>query len=82
MCVSIVYADHVAEPYDADANTIRLPASLRASPHLALAGARAILTELIVPQPRVGAVCWCGEPLLLSAPDHTTQTYEVIHRGT
>lgn len=64
MCVKVYFNRFkVAEPYNASRRTIMLPADL--TTHHALLVVRAILSELAVPQPRVGAVCWCGEDVIV-----------------
>ncbi|WP_146228983.1 hypothetical protein [Streptomyces sp. NWU339] len=60
--MSVVYVLPSARPaFDADARTIQLPTGLPLAHAVTLV--RAILTELVVPQPEAGAVCWCGDPV-------------------
>lgn len=62
MCVHIRFA---ARPgrliYDDHTGVITLPSALDNSHRVT--AARAVLSELHVPQPQFGAVCWCGEPV-------------------
>ncbi len=65
MCVRIRF-NSCATPqiYDADTGTITLPDSV--SPAHIVTAVRAVLSELCVVQPQLGAVCWCGEPVDLT----------------
>lgn len=61
MCVRIRFAVRSAAPiYDPAAGLITLPDSI-AQVHRVTA-VKAVLSELRVPQPELGAVCWCGSP--------------------
>lgn len=64
MCVHVRFTARSGAPiYDSGAGTITLPAALKGA-HSATA-LRAVLSELRVEQPEFGAVCWCGEPIML-----------------
>nr|PPQ57096.1 hypothetical protein C5F59_10695 [Streptomyces sp. QL37] len=80
MCMRVSFAPiGSVPPFDAGTQTIALPPGLD-SAHTVIA-ARAILTELAVPQPRFGAVCFCGEPLDLTPriPQQRTGEQAVSH---
>jgi hypothetical protein len=65
MCVRIRFASPEALPaFDADSRVITIPRHL--SPPHRVTLVRAILHELVVPQPELGAVCWCGESVDLT----------------
>lgn len=65
MCMRVRFAPIGSVPlFDAGTQTIALPPNCD-SAHTVIA-ARAILTELAIPQPRFGAVCYCGEPIDLT----------------
>lgn len=77
MCVRVQSASTPTPAFSYRERLIRVPSGLPAT--LTLRVARAVLAELCVPQPEVGAVCWCGEPVLL---DHVpAQRSEVMRRG-
>lgn len=60
MCVRVRFAPSDAVPaFDADERVIIIPRELSPTHRVTLI--RAILTELVVPQPQLGAVCWCGD---------------------
>jgi len=60
MCVRIHFAPPDSLPrFDADERVIQVPGQLPSAHTVTLV--RAILTELVVEQPELGAVCWCGE---------------------
>lgn len=62
MCVRVSFASPNALPaFDADERVITLPRDLEPAHSVTLV--RAILRELVVPQPQLGAVCWCGAPV-------------------
>lgn len=65
MCVRIRFSTG-CEPriYDSDSGVITLPASMQQA-HTVTA-VRAVLSELLVIQPELGAVCWCGETVDLT----------------
>ena len=65
MCVRIRFAPPDVPPaYHADAGTITVPRDLTEAHTVTLV--RAILLELVVPQPELGARCWCGDPVDLT----------------
>lgn len=65
MCVLVRFVPSEALPaFDAEARQILIPTGL--SPAHTVTLVRAILTELLVPQPTFGAVCWCGEVVNLT----------------
>lgn len=60
MCVRIRLSPVAVLPiYDRDTSTITLPAAV--IPSQRATAVRAVLAELAVVQPEMGAVCWCGE---------------------
>lgn len=64
MCVKVHFnLLKITEPFNAARRIITLPATLT-TPQ-ALRVVRAILSELAVPQPPAGAVCWCGEDVIV-----------------
>jgi len=67
MCIRVRYEAFdplgAFHPYDADAGVVTLPAALATS--ASLVALRAVLQELAVEQPESGAICWCGEPIVL-----------------
>ncbi len=80
MCIRVRFAPIGTAPlFDAVTQTIALPPDL-GHEHTVTA-ARAILSELAVPQPRFGAVCFCGEPLDLAPriPQQRTGEQAVTH---
>lgn len=80
MCIKVRFAPLGSAPaYDPDTRTVCLPYGLDRA-HTVIA-ARAVLTELAVPQPRFGAVCYCGEPFDLTPriPHQRTQEQTVRH---
>lgn len=67
MCVRVSFASPNALPaFNADERVIVIPRHL--SPAHTVTLVRAILHELVVPQPELGAVCWCGDPVDLMTP--------------
>lgn len=81
MCVRIRFNSCVQPPvYDAEAGSITLPAVLDHA-H-AVTALRAILSKLRVQQPKLGAVCWCGEPVtLLPRVPEQRRSEQVIKNG-
>ncbi|MFJ3834507.1 hypothetical protein ACIPY6_03200 [Streptomyces sp. NPDC090054] len=82
MCIRISYTNSPTyNPYDSATQVITLPAALPQ------AGAetvvRALLTELAVVQPRVGARCHCGAAirLLPRVPQQQRRSEQVSHHG-
>ena len=67
MCIRVEYAcvkADCSEPYDAGRKVATLPRCLPRGDKLAIL--RAVLSELAVVQPELGARCFCGEPVHLS----------------
>lgn len=65
MCVRVALVPPDALPaFDADDLVITIPSHLTPAHRVTLV--RAILRELVVPQPELGAVCWCGDPVDLT----------------
>ena len=81
MCVRIRFAPPDTLPaFDAEERVIRIPRQL--PPVLTVTLVRAILTELIVEQPELGAVCWCGESVdLLPRVPHQRRSEQVVKHG-
>lgn len=81
MCVRVRFTSCVRPCiYDAEANTIDLPEILDHA-H-AVTALRAVLSELLVQQPKLGAVCWCGEPVsLLPRVPQQRRSEQVIKHG-
>lgn len=80
MCIQVRFAPLGSAPaYDADSHTVVLPTGLDSD--RTVTAARAVLTELAVPQGRFGAVCYCGEPLNLAPriPQQRTSGKVVAH---
>lgn len=80
MCIRVRFAPiGSAPPFDADTQTIALPPGLDVA--RTVTAARAVLAQLAVPQPRFGAVCYCGEPLDLTPriPRQRTGEQAVSH---
>jgi hypothetical protein len=62
MCVLVRFDSSSALPaFDADARTITVPSTATYVDTMTVV--RAILAGLVVEQPVMGAVCWCGEPV-------------------
>lgn len=81
MCVRIRFSSCARPPvYDAEAGSITLPPPLDHA-H-AVTALRAVLSELRVVQPELGAVCWCGEPVtLLPRVPQQRRSEQVIRHG-
>ncbi|MES9804967.1 hypothetical protein [Streptomyces cinereoruber] len=85
MCIRIRYQqfDPLSgsfRPYDAGTGTVTLPDAL---PHAdTLVALRAVLEELAVEQPESGAICWCGEDIVVvpRVPEQRRSS-QVIHHG-
>lgn len=75
MCIRVHPISTICPAYDADRRIISIPAGLDEA--LAVTAVRAVLAELGVEQPVVGAVCWCGEPI-----PRVQQQVEVITVGS
>jgi hypothetical protein len=67
MCIHIRFEQFdplsAFRPYDAATGTVTLPEDLTRSD--TLVALRAVLEELAIKQPESGAICWCGEPLMM-----------------
>jgi hypothetical protein len=62
------------------AGLITIPASVAASRRVT--AVRAVLSELHVIQPQLGAVCWCGEPIdVLPRVPEQRRSGQVIKHG-
>lgn len=61
MCVRIRAATRVTQPWNAETETITVPAGL--CPQLMITAIRTVLSKLAVEQSTAGAVCWCGRPV-------------------
>lgn len=60
MCVRVQLVPPGVPPsFDADDRSIAIPGDLTPEHRVTLV--RAILLELAVPQPELGARCWCGD---------------------
>jgi hypothetical protein len=81
MCVHVQFTARPGHlDYDDDTGVITLPASI-ADTHRVTA-ARAVLSELRVPQPELGAVCWCGEQVdLLPRVPEQWRSEQVVRHG-
>lgn len=81
MCVRILFAPPDTPPaFDADDRVIRIPSDLIPPHRVTLV--RAILRELVVPQPELGAVCWCGAPVDLTPRiPHQRRSEQVVKHG-
>jgi hypothetical protein len=81
MCVRIRFTAHI-EPrvFDGHARVITLPRSLSHAHRVTVV--RAVLGELAVQQPELGAVCWCGEAIdLLPRVPQQRRSEQVIKHG-
>ena len=82
MCVRVEYSSLLpADLWDPSARLITLPVTL--SSERAVPVVRAVLRELAVEQPAIGAVCFCGEPIRLTShvAQQRTRSTEVMTRG-
>lgn len=78
MCVRVHTSTRVTTPWDSTTGTLTVPAGLSSA--RATLAVRAVLLELAVPQPEVGAVCWCGQVVEIPrVPQQRSR--EVIPRG-
>jgi hypothetical protein len=82
MCIRVQITDSVVAlvPWDPIHKVVSVPAGLPQAATLRVL--RAILSELAVPQPPVGARCFCGAPvrLLPRVPQQRTEG-QVTHHG-
>jgi hypothetical protein len=68
----------VSRVFDSDARTITLPHGFGREHSAAVV--RAIMAELAVVQPEVGAICWCGESVdLLPRVPEQRRSKQVNH---
>lgn len=80
MCVRIRFTSRTGLPIYDGTGLITLPASLSASHRVT--AVRAVLSELHVVQPELGAVCWCGEPVpMLPAVPRQRRSEQVMSHG-
>jgi hypothetical protein len=81
MCVRVHFASPDAIPaFDADERVITIPRHLTPTHRVMLV--RAILSELLTEQPKLGAVCWCGESVdLLPRIPHQRRSEQVVKHG-
>lgn len=81
MCVRIAFSSADALPaFDAEARVIRIPSQLPPAHTVTLV--RAILSELVVEQPPLGARCWCGASVdLLPRVPHQRKGEQVVKHG-
>ena len=81
MCVRVQFVPPEVPPaFDADARTIKVPGDLEPAHRVTLV--RAILRELLVEQPQLGAVCWCGESVDLTPRiPHQRRSEQVVTHG-
>ena len=81
MCVRVHFVSLDALPaFDADERVITIPRHL--SPTHKVTLVRAILTELATPQPELGAVCWCGDPVDMTPRiPHQRRSEQVVTHG-
>lgn len=81
MCVRIHFAPPDALPaFDAEECAIHIPGQLPPAHTVTLV--RAILTELVVEQPELGAVCWCGDPVDLTPRiPNQRRSEQVVNHG-
>lgn len=81
MCVCVRFTVRTGSPiYDPTARLITLPPTI-AQAHRVTA-VRAVLSELRVPQPELGATCWCGEPIdLLPRVPEQRRNEQVVKHG-
>jgi hypothetical protein len=81
MCVHVRFtARSEYRVFDSDARTITLPYALGHERSVTVV--RAIMAELAVPQPELGAVCWCGEAIdLLPRVPEQRRSEQVSNHG-
>jgi len=81
MCVRVRYAPpDVLPAFDAEERVITIPRFL--SPARRATLVRAILHELVVEQPELGARCWCGDPVDLTPRiPHQRGSEQVVKHG-
>jgi hypothetical protein len=80
MCITVLLAPVARlRPWNATRQIITVPNTLR--PERAVIAVRAVLRELAIPQPLCGAVCWCGEAILLPRISQHEVSSEVMAHG-
>jgi len=81
MCVRVAFVPPDALPaFDADERVIAIPSHLTPPHRVTLV--RAILRELVVPQPELGAICWCGDPVDMTPRiPHQRRSEQVVKHG-
>lgn len=81
MCVLIRFAPPDVPPtFDADRRVIKIPQGTTPAHTVTLV--RAILSELAVIQPELGAVCWCGAEVDLTPRiPNQRRTEQVVTHG-
>lgn len=81
MCVHVRFSSlSVPCVFDPDARTITLPRIL--DHERSVTAVRAIMAELAVVQPELGAICWCGEPIdVLPRVPEQWRSEQVINHG-
>lgn len=81
MCVRVAFAPPETPPgFNAEERVITIPGQLAPAHTVTLV--RAILRELVVPQPELGARCWCGESVdLLPRIPHQRRSEQVVKHG-
>ncbi|OQQ16086.1 hypothetical protein B0675_02025 [Streptomyces sp. M41(2017)] len=81
MCVRVRFSSRATPRlFDPSTRTITLPASV--SRVHTVTAVRAVLAQLAVVQPELGAVCWCGEPVnLLPRVPQQRRNEQVIKHG-
>ena len=81
MCVRIQFDPPDTPPaFDADDRAIHVPRDLTSAQTVTLV--RAILRELVVPQPELGARCWCGADVdLTPRVPHQRRSEQVVKHG-
>lgn len=82
MCVRVEFAPSGTsrDPWDPESRIITLPVTLPVASTGVVV--RAVLRELAVEQPSVGAVCFCGAPVyLLPRVPEQRRSDEVMFRG-
>lgn len=81
MCVHVRFTAQSGQlDYDHRTGLITLPASIADANRVT--AARAVLSELRVPQPKSGARCWCGEQVeLLPRVPEQRRNDQVVRHG-
>lgn len=81
MCIRAQYSDaSVLVPWDPVNQLVSVPAGLSRGSSLRVL--RAVLEQLAVPQPPVGARCFCGAPVkLLPCIPNQRRSEQVMRRG-